>query len=179
MKYIVCKKKCDKAGIGFTFSKKFLDSEKKKNPNLDDAAATKAAENRFLGTMWLLNSEVSPSVTDNLVQAHISGIDNYQESVNGLSPWFLSQKRLSVAVAPPPLWLGQTGWAGDAKLVTDRAAAEVAEGVPDEAQGAVVVNQAGQTDAIGVAGVTTSTVIAPILPIVGKQKRILRWPMAR
>ena len=31
--------------------------------------------------MWLLNSEVPHSVTDNLVQAHISGNDNYLESV--------------------------------------------------------------------------------------------------
>ena len=28
--YLACKKKCDKAGIGFNFSKKFLDLEKKK-----------------------------------------------------------------------------------------------------------------------------------------------------
>ena len=80
-RYIACKKKCDKAGIGFTFSKKFLDSEKKKNPKLDDAVATKAAENRFLGTMWLLNTEVPSNVTNNLVQAHIAGIDNYPENI--------------------------------------------------------------------------------------------------
>ena len=88
-----------------------------------------------------------------------------------------------MAVAPPPLWLEQTGQAGDAKLVADQVAAEVVEAAPDKAQGAVVVdqehNQAGQTDATGAAGATTSTAIAPILPIVGEQKRILRWPMAR
>ena len=79
--YLACKKKCDKAGIGLTFSKKFLDLEKKKNPKFDDAAATKAAENHFHGTMWLLNSEVPSNVTDNLVQDHIVGIDNYPETV--------------------------------------------------------------------------------------------------
>ena len=68
--YLECKKKCDKAGIGFTFSKKFL-----------DAAATKAAENHFHGTMWLLNSEVPSNLTHNLVQNHIVGIDNYPENV--------------------------------------------------------------------------------------------------
>ena len=75
--YLVYKKMCEKAGIGFTFSKKFLDLEKKKNSKLDDAAATKVAENRFHGTMWLLNSEVPSTVTENLVQNHIVGIDNY------------------------------------------------------------------------------------------------------
>ena len=81
-KYLACKKKCDKVGISFKFAKKFVESEKKKNPNLDDAAATKAAKNRFLKTMWLMNSDVPHSVTDNTVQAHISGIDNYPESVD-------------------------------------------------------------------------------------------------
>ena len=79
--YLACKKKCEKAGIGFTFSKKFLDLEKKKNPKLDDAAATKVAENHFHGTMWLLNSEVPSTVIENLVQNHIVGIDNYPENV--------------------------------------------------------------------------------------------------
>ena len=32
--------------------------------------------------MWLMNSDVRHSVTDNLVQAHISGTDNYPESVD-------------------------------------------------------------------------------------------------
>ena len=73
--YLTCKQKCYKAGISFKFTKKFLGSEKKQNPKLDDAAATKAAENRFLGTFWLMNSDVDHSVTDNLAQAHISGID--------------------------------------------------------------------------------------------------------
>ena len=71
---------CSHSHSGFSFNK-FLDSKKKKNPKLDDAAATEAAENRFLGTMWLMNSKVPHSVTDNLVQAHISGHDNYPESV--------------------------------------------------------------------------------------------------
>ena len=66
-RYIACKTKMDKAGIGFKFTKKFLDKEKAKNPNLNDAGATKAAENRFLGTFWLLNSDVDHSVTENLV----------------------------------------------------------------------------------------------------------------
>ena len=79
--YLACKKKCDKAGIRLRFSKKFLDLEKKKNPKLDDAAATKVAENRFHGTMWLLNSEVPSTVIENLVQNHIVGIDNYPENV--------------------------------------------------------------------------------------------------
>ena len=43
-RYLVYKQKCDKASIGFKFTKKFLNSEKKQNPKLDDAAATKAAE---------------------------------------------------------------------------------------------------------------------------------------
>ena len=53
--YLACKKLCEKAGIGLTFSKKFLDLEKKMNPKLDDAAAMKVAQERFHGTMWLLN----------------------------------------------------------------------------------------------------------------------------
>ena len=32
--------------------------------------------------MWLMNSDVRHSVTDNLVQAHISGTDNYPKSVD-------------------------------------------------------------------------------------------------
>ena len=39
------------------------------------------AENRFFDTFWLMNSDVDHSVTDNLVQAHISGNDNYPASV--------------------------------------------------------------------------------------------------
>ena len=31
--------------------------------------------------MWLMNSDAPQFVTDNLVQAHISGNDNYPESV--------------------------------------------------------------------------------------------------
>ena len=71
----------EKVSIGFKFTKKFLDSKKKKNLELDDAAATKAAENHFFGIMWLMDSKVPFSMTDNLVQAHISGHDNYPESV--------------------------------------------------------------------------------------------------
>ena len=59
----------------------FSNQKKKNDLKLNDAAAIKAAENRFLGTMWLLSSNVPHSVTDNLVQAHISGNDNYPESV--------------------------------------------------------------------------------------------------
>ena len=66
-KYLATKKKMNKVGICFKFAKKFLELEKKKNPKLNDAAATEAAENRFLGTMWLMNSDVPHSVTDNLV----------------------------------------------------------------------------------------------------------------
>ena len=80
-RFLAREKKMDKAGIGIKFAKKFLKSEKKKNPNINDAAATNAATNHFLGTLWLMNSEVPHSVTDNLVQAHISGNDNYPESV--------------------------------------------------------------------------------------------------
>ena len=75
-RYIACKTKMDKARIGFKFATKFLDKEKAKNPNLNDVGATKAAENRFLGTFWLLNSDVDHSVTDNLLLNHISGNDN-------------------------------------------------------------------------------------------------------
>ena len=71
--YLACKKLCDKAGIGLTFSKKFLDLEKKKNPKLDDAAAMKVAEECFHVTMWLLKSQVPSRVTNNLVQNHIVG----------------------------------------------------------------------------------------------------------
>ena len=53
-KYIACKKNCDKAGIGIKFSKKFLDLEKKKNLNLDDAGATEAAKNHFLRTIGVI-----------------------------------------------------------------------------------------------------------------------------
>ena len=79
--YLACKKLCDKAGIGPTFSKKFLDLEKKKNSKLEDTAAMKVAQERFRGTMWLLNSEVPSTVTNNLVQNHIVGIHNYPENV--------------------------------------------------------------------------------------------------
>ena len=72
----------EKAGIGFKFGKKFLDSEKKKNPKLNDAAATEAAMNCFLGTMWLMNSDVPQYVSDNLVHAYISGDDKYPNSVD-------------------------------------------------------------------------------------------------
>ena len=74
-------KEMDKAGIRIKFAKKFLELEKKKNPKLDDAAANEAATNRFLGTMWLINSDAPQFVTDNLMQAHISGNNNYPESV--------------------------------------------------------------------------------------------------
>ena len=70
-RYLACKQKCDKADISFKFTKKFLDSEKKQNSKLDDAAATKATENHFLGNMWLMNPDVDHSVTDNLAQAHL------------------------------------------------------------------------------------------------------------
>ena len=80
-RFLACKTKLDKAGLGFKFTKKFLDKEKAKNSSLNDADATKAAENRFLGTFWLLNSDVDHTVTDNLVQAHISGNDIYPVSV--------------------------------------------------------------------------------------------------
>ena len=80
-KYLATMKKMDKAGTAFKFAKKFLVSEKKKNSKLDNAAATKAAKSCFLGTMWLMNSDVPHSMTDNLVQAHISENDNYLKSV--------------------------------------------------------------------------------------------------
>ena len=152
--YLACKKKCDKAGIGLTFSKKFLDLEKIKNPKLDDAAATKAAENRCHGTMWLLNSEVPSTVTKNLVQNHIVGIDSYPKNV---------EQAFTMLVAH--LWPRHTNQAGHAKLVAAQGAVEVDEGGPGEAQDAVVHNQAEQTDAIGAAGAIISSAIAPILPV--------------
>ena len=42
-RYLACKQKCDKADISFKFTKKFLNSEKKQNPKLNDATATKTA----------------------------------------------------------------------------------------------------------------------------------------
>ena len=60
-------KKIDKASIGIKFSKNFFDSEKMKDPQLDDTGATKAATNHFLGTIWLMNSNEPHFVTDNLV----------------------------------------------------------------------------------------------------------------
>ena len=75
-------------------------SEKKKNPKLDDAAATKAAENRFLGTMWFLNSEVPSTVTDNLAQAHISGTNNYPKAVKqAFTVLSVSEKETSTATS--------------------------------------------------------------------------------
>ena len=50
-KFLACKQKMDKAGIGFKFGKKFLNSEKKKNPQLDDTAVTEAATNHLFRTM--------------------------------------------------------------------------------------------------------------------------------
>ena len=44
-------KKLEKAEIGFAFGMKFIDAEKKRDPNLDDAAAHKAATYRFLGSL--------------------------------------------------------------------------------------------------------------------------------
>ena len=98
---------------------------------------------------------------------------------SGPSPWFPSVKRLPVAVAEPPLWPRHTNQAGDTKLVAAQGAAAVAEEAPDEAQGAVVHDQAGHADAIGAAGATISTAIAPILPMSGEQKRRPRWQMTR
>ena len=148
-RYIACKKKCDKAGIGFTFSKKFLDLEKKKNSKFNDAAVTKVA----------LNSEVPSKL---IFQESIT----IRRASNGLSPWFPLLKRLHVAIALPPICPRHTNQAGDAKLVVAQGVAEVAEGGLDKGQGTVVVdqehNQAERTDAISAAGATTSTAIAPI-----------------
>ena len=80
-RFLACKQKLAKAGISFKFGKKFIDSEKKKNHNLDDTAEAKAATNQFLGTIWLMNSDAPKFVIDNHVQAHILETDNYRESV--------------------------------------------------------------------------------------------------
>ena len=54
----------------------------KRNPYLaDDETYCKAAKNRCFGTMWLLNSNVPKTVTDNLVQAYCTGQDNYPANV--------------------------------------------------------------------------------------------------
>ena len=80
---LACIHKLDKAGIGFRFGKKFLDPEKAKNPNLaDDGTVTKAAKNCLYGTMWLMNSTVYESVTNNLVQDYCTGTDKYPSSVD-------------------------------------------------------------------------------------------------
>ena len=72
--FLACTQKMEKAGISFKFCKKFLDSEKAKNPKpADDAEATKAATNCFFGTMWLINSTVSKSVMNNMVQNYCTG----------------------------------------------------------------------------------------------------------
>ena len=87
-------------GIGFTFSKKFLDLEKKKNPKLDDAAATKVAENCFHGTMWLLNYEVPCTATESLVQNHIVGVDNYPENAEqAFTMMSVTEKEISTATS--------------------------------------------------------------------------------
>ena len=80
-RYLACTKLWDKAGISLNFSKKFLDLEKKRNPKLDDAAAMKVTQERYRSTMWLLNSQVPSRVTDNLVQNHVVGTNNYPATV--------------------------------------------------------------------------------------------------
>ena len=144
-KYLATKKNMDKAGISFKFAKKFLDLKKKKNLKLDDAAATEAAKKHFLGTMWLLNSKVPHSVTDNLVQDHISGNDNYPESVDrAFTMVSVIKEAFPVTqVTPLPPWLKQTklavdNTAEDDQVVATTVAAEVA---PDEAWGTVVIDQ--------------------------------------
>ena len=154
----------------------FSNRIKKKNPKLDDAAATKAAMNSFLGTMWLVNSNAPQFVTDNLVQAHISGNDTLKEPL----PWCLSSKRLqAIQVVPPLPWLEQTKPAvADTKAVE----AEVAEAAPDEAWGGMVAderNQAGQTYAIDAAVARISTQHALMMLTAVEKKRIPRWPIQR
>lgn len=80
-KYLACKKLWVKAGISLKFSKKFVELEKKRNPKLTDVKAMEVAEDRFHGTMWLMNSQVPSRVTDNLVQDHVVGTDNYPKDV--------------------------------------------------------------------------------------------------
>ncbi len=80
-RYLACTKLWDKAGISLNFSKKFLELEKKRDPKLTDAKAMMAAEDRFHGTMWLMNSQVPSRVTENLVQNHVVGTDNYPKNI--------------------------------------------------------------------------------------------------
>lgn len=80
-KYLACKKLWVKAGISLKFSKKFLELEKKRDPKLTDEKAMEVAEDRFHGTMWLMNSQVPSRVTDNLVLDHVVGTDNYPKDV--------------------------------------------------------------------------------------------------
>ena len=70
-------KKLEKVDISFAFGKKFLDAEKMRDLNLDDAAAHEAATHRFPETLWLLNSVAPETLKSNLVQAYISGDDIY------------------------------------------------------------------------------------------------------
>ena len=149
------------------FSKKFLDLEKKKNLKLDDALATKVVENPFHGTMWIQNSEVPSTVTENLVQNRIVGIDNYPENVKqAFTMLTITEKETSTH-----LWPRHTNQAG-AKLVAAQGVAavdEVGEEGPDKAQGAVAHHQAERTDAINAAGAIISSAIASILPTSGKR----------
>ena len=81
--FLACTQKMEKAGISFKFCKKFPESGKVNNLKLaDNTEATKAATNRFFGIMWLMNSYVSESMTNNLVQAYCSGDDKYPASVD-------------------------------------------------------------------------------------------------
>ena len=62
-RFLACKKKIVKVGIGIKFAKNFLELDKKKNPKLDDAAATEAATHHFLRAMMLMNSNAPQFVT--------------------------------------------------------------------------------------------------------------------
>ena len=79
--FLACTKMLEKAEIGFVFGKKFLDAEKKRDPNLNDATAHEAATHRFLGTLWLLNSAAPETLKNNLVQAYITGDDRYPADI--------------------------------------------------------------------------------------------------
>ena len=161
--------KLDKAGLGFKFNKKFLDNENAKDSSLNNADATKTAMNRFLCTFWLLNSDVYHTVTDNLVQNHITGIKITRRTLTGPMPWRLSWKR-TMAAAEPHLWPRHTNQVGLAMAAQVAAAVDkVAEEDQNEARGAAVVDaQMGKTDAITVAAATILLVTAPMMPMSGE-----------
>ena len=119
--------------------------------------------------MWLLNSQVPSRVTDNLVQHHVVGTNNYPENVKQAYTMMIvaapeADTATSLAQTYEPGWPCEGGDRSKAAAVD-----EVAGEAPDKTRGAAVANaQMGETSAISVAVATIFLVIAPMMPMSGE-----------